>query len=254
MGPFSAERSVRMLIGHAPQRNEPALLHWSTASPLEQCKEDCAQIGSLTTYHADVTQWAFGVLARRRLHPDTLFPLLAGLIQSYGLRDAMMQHGVGGTVFGLRVQDGAYAWQEDTNYLLYSPADLDSNRIDWLKVCVRDDALAVSSSLTRQTRVFSNSVSTPDPDAWISKWETYVSAALTAGPGKNWLLLDTLNKVVCLVRQPYPAVPSRYVVVHQRGEGRFDLGLRSDLVKELKKIPQDRSDGSMMFRFKALVG
>jgi hypothetical protein len=72
------------------------LWHWTSATPM-LCNEVTVvhEIGSLPTWHVHLTRYLASFLTQRNLDESRLSSVITAMLQSYGIHDAMHQHGVG---------------------------------------------------------------------------------------------------------------------------------------------------------------
>jgi hypothetical protein len=245
LGPFDRKRSVEVILASSRDGAGSYLVHWDTVHGLDSQTSDYYQIGSLTSYHAALTPRVLSTLAVGKVPPERLLPILAAVVQSYGVHDNLIDLNVGGVIFGLRVHDGRLSWQDDTNYVLY---DSSFANVAYVSAFVRDDVLVLSSSLTNDVRILAHSASMPSSQAWLGSWKAYINTHLNSDQYRYWVFLNTLTKIITLVRREVLNRESRYVRLNAAGDGKFTLGMSSELMSLLVQPLEDRGDGSLPFR------
>ncbi len=245
LGPFSREREVKLLLASSDQLREPQLLCWNTVSGLDTSESDFHQIGSLTSYHSDLTPQVLSLLAGGKLAPDRLLSVLTAVVQSYGVHDNLIEQNIGGLIFGLRTHAGQIIWQEDTNYVLYNPQ---IKKPIWISAFVRDNVVVLNSSQTNEIRCLAHSVSTASIQTWSDKWQDYVKSHLEKDQYRYWIFISTQGKVITIIRRDNLNEDSRYVLLKKTGDGEFDIKISEQLMSLLQQPLIGRNDGSLPFR------
>jgi hypothetical protein len=248
LGPFDSKRPVEVILA-CSRGAEANLVHWDTVRGLRVQTSDYCQIGSLTSYHSALTPQVLSILAAGKVPPERLLPMLAAVVQSYGVHDNLIDMNVGGVIFGLRVHAGGLTWQDDTNYVLYDPSFANTA---YVSVFVRDDVLVVGSSLTDDVRVLAHSVSMPCSQFWLDSWKTYINTHLNSDQYRYWVFLNTLGKVITVLRRDAFERESRYVRLNATKDGKFTIGMSPELLPILVRPLVDRLDGSLPFRLNFL--
>jgi hypothetical protein len=177
--------------------------------------------------------------------PERLLPILAAVVQSYGVHDNLIDLNVGGIIFGLRVHAGGVSWQDDTNYVLYDPSFAN---VGYISAFVREDALVVSSSWTDDVGILAHSASMLFSEEWLRSWASYINAHLSSDQYRYWVFLNTLAKVITVLRREAFDHESRYVRLTAAEGGEFNIGMSPELRALLVQPLTDRRDGTLPFR------
>ena len=249
LAPFPPDRQVELLLAASSADGGSQLLHWDTVHGLDGGISDYYQIGSMVSYHKQLTPEVLSWLARGNPPADRFLAIAIAVVQSYGIHSNLMEQNIGGLVFGVRTQAGISAWQEDTTFVLY---DAGLANPTWVSAFARDDAIVTNSSQTNEVRVLMHSASTPSAQAWTAKWNTYVKTHLESNRYRYWVFLSTQGQVITLIRRKNLDLESKYVRIIKTGENKFDMALSQELVSVLRTPLVDRRDGGLPFRFNVL--
>ncbi len=245
LGPFTQGRDVELLLATSSLCGESQLFYWNTVSGLDTDESDYYQIGSLTSYHSALTPQVLSLLVRGSLAPDRLLSVVAAVVQSYGIHDNLIEHNIGGLIFGLHTHAGQIMWQEDTNFVIYDPQVI--NPI-WVSAFVRDNVVVVNSSQTNDIRILAHSVSTHSIQIWMDRWEDHVKNHLESDQYRYWVFICTVGKVITVLRRDNLDQESRYLSLTKVDDGKFDIGISPELMSLLEQPLTDRHDGSLPFR------
>jgi hypothetical protein len=116
--------------------------------------EDLAQIGSIPEAHKRYTRQIIASLREvygdRYLTKETIanvFSQVIALMQSYGVHDYLIAHGVGGAVVGAWVTPEGAAWQRDVFYIIHPPEPSPDN-LTSCAVIVRDGTVCLLNNST----------------------------------------------------------------------------------------------------------
>jgi hypothetical protein len=245
LGPFPEERPVDILIAFTDQEGRCELVHWNSSLGLDPTESDWYQIGSLTSYHADLTPALLSLFVSGSLDTERMLPVASAIVQSYGIHHDLLSMNVGGLVFGAQSRLGSVTWQPDTNYFIYS---LDFSFRGIITAIARDNTLVVSSSITDDTRVFGHIISMPRQDLWTQDWVERSKREIDSGLSPLWVFISTAGRVITIIFRSDVNKDSRYVKFQNLGGGKFDIGLSPDLMALLQQPLYDRNDGSLPFR------
>lgn len=240
LGPFDRDREVELLIATSTPNGESQLFHWTTDQGLNTANFDYCWIGSLTSYHSELTPKVLSWLAQQNLNPDDFLSGIIGLVQSYGVQDNLIKQNVGGLIFGLRTQEGNITWQEDTTFVIYDPSF--QNRIH-VSAFVRDNVVVVSSTATNDIRVISDSVSMGSSIDWIGKWGSQVDTHLRSDRYRYWIFIRMLERAVTVLRRNNLEQQSRSVSLKQNGVGKISFGVSENLRSFLTQPLRNQDDG-----------
>jgi hypothetical protein len=193
------------------------LWKWSSAEPSD-CTQvpEIAEIGSMGPWHISLTRAIHETLAKTRIPEEHLPSALAAAVQSYGLRNRMIRQGVGGFVVAARISSAGISWLPDTNYLVCNPG---CTSIKIVGVLCRDKAVAVSSSYTKDIRVFLSGVDKEMIDEWQKKWRGEVVSQFSAAAARYWVFLrrDQPEVFVIYDQQPVSEIPCCKIVLKSPG-------------------------------------
>lgn len=250
MGPFNPNQGVALLIASSTTHGSSELIKWDTINGIDQSEADFYQIGSLTSYHAALTPSLLAYLARGNLAVNRVLSTITSIVQSYGVHDNLIQMNVGGLIFGLSTSLGKVKWQEDTNYLLYTP-NLDS--LDYISAISRDNSVIVSSSITNDTRIFSHSVSANLELLMSQNWHDIVQEQLQSNRFRYWVFLSIKDRLITQVIREDLDTESKFVHLSYLGAGKFDIAMSTELRVLLCQPMKDLNDGSIPFRLNVRI-
>ncbi len=246
LGPFNPARLVSLLIAHAPSNAESQLIHWDSQQGLNGNQSDYYQIGSLASYHADLTPKILLILANNEQLPlERVLSMLIAVVQSYGIFSNLIDMNVGGIIFGLWIYNGLVTWQEDTNFFLYNPT---FDNLNYISAFVRDDVLVVNSSFTNETRLFMHSVSTSSPQTWYEAWHLFVTSHINSDKYRYWIFLSTKERNITVLCRNNSELENQYFSLQFNGDGNFTLGLSPKFRALLAEPLKDLGDDSLPFR------
>ncbi len=237
IGPFPENDPVTMLIAMRAA-GEASLHSWQSRMPDEIIPIlDFSSIGSLKTHHVQLTQDMLSFLTRR--YSSNHFPLIVSLVQSYGIHENLIQHKVGGIVFGAALTAEGIRWQPDTSYLLY---DKDLTDISIVTCLSRDNVLAVYSSITKERYLFHHYMQGFSPQTWITKWESRLFKYFNERKSQfySFIRKSDRNIVIIRVRSGFP--DCRYFrIKHMHGD-EYEVAISPELM-QLLLLEFNRPDG-----------
>ncbi len=240
LGPFDAGREVALLLASSSPEGEAELLHWTTSDGLDASTSDFHQIGAPTPHHAALTPELRGALAAGDMTTDRLLPILTAVVQAHGEHVVAKGLQVGELIFGLRTEQGAIAWQDDTHVVLYEPEFAFSTHVS---VRARDNAIAAHSAFTNEVSVFAPAARAPAHAQRLDAWRRAVHAARDPDRFRHWVFISAGEKVVTLVIRNELERESRFVRVAGINQGKFDLSLSPELTALLLRPLHNRDQG-----------
>jgi hypothetical protein len=89
------------------------------------------------------------------------------LLQSFGVNQKLLEHGVGGTYCGAYVTGEDIKWQEDINYIFVQPG---AYMVSMVSTSVRDNVVIARSLRTKQIAVRAAALSGGLDSRWIERW------------------------------------------------------------------------------------
>lgn len=209
----------------------PQLWHWSSKAPNAPTPMDnIAQIGSLATWHPYMTGAIVDILRAGRIPADRLLSITTAIIQSYGLRDRLLDHGVGGVVAGAQIQPSGIRWLPDTNYLIHDPR---CTSVDVASIYCRDGGIAVSSSFNNETRAFLSCMSQPEVLAWEARWSAELKIAIDRVAARVWVFIGLVEMTIFVVEAPEATSELPCCKVARWGAGKYDVAMHPVFVAAL---------------------
>lgn len=132
---------------------------------IEECSVDSmVQLGSAPAHLKDLSHSMFGLLTRTSTASDDHLAIALAWVQSYGLRAALMQSGVGGAFVGLRCDHTGFHWHRDA---LFAVADPRMGTFGLVESLVFQNAHIVQSTFIGGTSIFaSDDHSSDDGPVW----------------------------------------------------------------------------------------
>ncbi|MBX9715036.1 MAG: hypothetical protein K2X42_00445 [Burkholderiaceae bacterium] len=243
LGPFSADRSVALLLASSTGDGGTELLCWTTAEGLDTARPDFCQIGEpAKPHHAVLTPELRAALAASDLTAERLMPVVTAMVQSCAVRDGSIDMNLGGLVFGLRTDGGSLRWQEDTVLVLY---DADFASSTQMVVLPRADELVVRTSDSPTTRVFAPAATTPRGPSRPRLWLHGLQAELDADRFRHRVFISRSEPLVTIIIRIDLERESRYVRLGPMRQGRFEMALSPELTSLLLRPLQDRSLGGL---------
>jgi hypothetical protein len=246
MGPFDPKQAVSLIIASSSDNGNNELIKWNTAEGIDQTNADFYQIGSLDSYHANTIHSLLEFFTSRNLAVDRVLPAIISVFQSYGVHEDLIQMNVGGLTTGLRTTHGNITWLEDTNYAIYG-SNIGSN-LSYISAIVRDNAVIVGSSITNDTRVFYHPANA-QANINSQDWRDRVQDQLSSDRFRHWVFInnDSQNRVITLIIRNDLATESKYFSLSRISEGKYRLGLSSELEEILHRHLPNRNDDSIPF-------
>ena len=196
---------VEILLARAPLNGPATLTKWNTKTGIEQTKSDYYEIGKLPGQLSYITLELFKKVAvEQKTDPAALLPMMTAIIQSHGVHNYLIEHNVGGIIFGLRVGAGQTAWQADTAYLLY---DLEFKNLTFNFAMARGDILTVYSSMYGDAKFL------PFPSRTRTQEQFYrnIPQQIDVGRWHHCTCLRLSDRRVTSIYRPLLDIPSRYV-------------------------------------------
>lgn len=246
MGPFEPRRGVELLIASSTADGNNELIKWDTEKGIDRSNASYYQIGSLVSYHAALPPFLMDEIAKKRLETEKVLPTITSVIQSYGLQENLVQMNIGGVIFGLYTSLGKVSWQEDTNYVLYSPNG--ANPFSYISAIARDNALIVNSSVTNDIRIFFHSVSEVDKTINTPEWRGKVQEQLQSDRFRYWAFLSIKERIVVLLTRTNLNEKSKLVNFSHLGGGKFSLAINPWLESHLQQPLTNRNNSKIPFR------
>ena len=211
--------------------------------------------GSLSDYHPSLTEALLKMFIGKGLSDERQLPLVASLLQCYGILAVMARQHVGGAFCGIRITKDKASWLEDTSYLLYRDGPPFEVR-GFITVVSRGDALIVGSSITNDTRVFVNTVMCDNYHAWRKTWVPKIPLILNSGRCKYWVFLSTSRHAMAIFEADY-RTKTKDMQIIPPVDGKWDFLLSSKLIRLLcqkGKRPDGVSDDALPLTFTWLSG
>jgi hypothetical protein len=214
IGPFPKKLHTCLLAVSSSAEGGAQLYRWDSWYPSTfECGESFYWIGNVHA-HARYTPQVLRVIEdgmQGTWSPEADVPMrlltcVTSLIQSYGIRNPMMQSNIGGAIAGLLSRGGQALWQRDTGIVVHDHA-LENNII--VRLMPIGDGLVVKSSANNAVQVFMIS---EDDRARVVGDKTAILEQLRRDP-EQWVLLDSGTWRIAIVDgRPGTAVPAGSVV------------------------------------------
>lgn len=196
---------VEILLARAPPSGPATLTKWNTEAGIEQTKSDYYEIGKLPVHLRQITLELFKkFVVEQKMEPEALLPMMTALIQSHGVHDYLIEHNVGGIIYGLRVSAGQTAWQADTAYLLY---DFEFKNLTFIFAMMRGDILTAYSSLFGGAKFLPFPSRTRTPEQF---WRN-IPHQIDVGRWHHCTCLRISDRRVTSIYRPSLDIPSRYI-------------------------------------------
>ena len=259
-GPFSDhQRQIHLIVG-IPQFPTPKLFAFNIDGD-QKIHEvpDCTlvQFGSMEAKYKSVTAQMISKLKIFANEPDQF--LIAGLafLQSYGIHDHLLEHGVGGAFCGLHVGTETIQWQKDVLYFVHTSRDRPSDPTapdcgEMVSSIVRDHVLVVRSTFSHRCSYFGDSVNRGLNDEWKAKWWDNTFEFISHGRFDFVVALNTRDRIISVVEM-MKNLSSRHLRIEPgspQSEGfRLQVVYSPDLSKCMREPCPDRHDGTLPIRF-----
>jgi hypothetical protein len=215
----------------------PHLAKWESSKGFAEGQGDFSSIGSLGSYHVDLTPAWLRRLAEAAVPQEEVLPALTALVQSFGIHDNLIDHHVGGAVVGLTVGPMGPTWQTDTGYLLYSRHGLEP---EFISAFVRDNALVVHSSITKEHTAMLTAAS-GNAQQWLAKWDPQVVAEFGTDHFPIVVFLRREDKLITVLKRDLNR--SGYIKLDRVGDV-LNLSMRSDIGLGLREILEQDLESS----------
>jgi hypothetical protein len=167
----------------------------------EEQIEECsigrgAHRGSMPPHFKERVHQALVGMASRPISNDRFLAAGLSYLQGRGLRDYLLEHGVGGAFTGLYVTADGVFWQKDTLYYVYSDKDGRMAPLGFVAVIIRENALLTRSS-------FVDFEASAQVNALItdlaSFHERYRHLKLFDGPFENLVAISSTSDTTSLI-------------------------------------------------------
>jgi hypothetical protein len=235
IGPFFGRAAVILATSSAAGAS---LYHWDSDSGRLKSGDDFYTIGSiqaLREYTPSITRIVHGVM---KMEGHRLLNTTVALIQSYGVRNAMFQENIGGTIYGLLTHGGTTEWQRDTETILYDDDLKSFTRARW---AIIEDSLVVVSSATKRCHAFAT-LDPIDLAQWTSSIHDKIAARLYSDQPSQIVWLHTLRWSITVMDgapgSEYEA--SRFVRIQDDGE-MLSISIKPELVDALRMNYSDQT-------------
>lgn len=167
---------------------------WSYASSSRQSEfepvSDIVQYGSINDAHKSLSADFIRELTMSdRLFSIEILASVLGLIQSYGIHNALMEKGVGGHFTGAYIDSDGSHWQPDILFMLYDSAS--PMKMNCVSSLIRENVHAIGSSISKDVRCFADHLSDIQVDQWRQKWGIEVQEKSKTGNFDFIVFLDT---------------------------------------------------------------
>ena len=118
----------------------------------------------------------------------------------------------------------------------------------------RNNALAIRSSVTNDTRILCHSANTLGINEWMSKWKSELDQDFKSGSAKYWVFISKRDRNITVVKLPYKSYQSKYFKMTNVGHGVFDFAVNPEFTAMLISSVIEQGDSSLQFRLTSLDG
>jgi hypothetical protein len=158
--PFDAQRSCSLVVAF-PNSPTPTLLSFNLHNDqriIEECQDCFLAIGSIPQKYKDLSFHIIEAMAQHfRNEPARFLISIFAIVQSFGIREYLLEKGVGGAFCGLFIGQHSIEWQKDILFILHNEArDPDMKVVTSI---VRDHVLVVRSMFDNTTLYLVSSLS-----------------------------------------------------------------------------------------------
>ena len=157
--PFPVDEAVHFLFAFFDD-GKPFLLALDTSqSDIAHEVHGIIHLGSLNSGFHDLTEKFIVPLMRKEIelqnakHSERVLAQALAVVQSYGIHDYLIEKGVGGAFFGLRISLEGVRWQPDILYVLHS-SNLKSENPDLSAVLIRKGVACLVNSIAGRNKFF----------------------------------------------------------------------------------------------------
>lgn len=138
--------------------------------------------------------------------------LVAGLAlaHSLGLQHPLIDEGVGGAFFGVRVDAAGVHWQPDVSFVHYDPLDLGDrspSHLDVVRTSVRDETFIVAASNPDVVRILGHEALMPDLEAWRHLHRVHITPPVDKLAADWVAFVPTLVGTIGLTASPQHVIP-----------------------------------------------
>ena len=183
--------------------------------------------------------------------PTRMLVSALAIIQSYGIHDYLIPHGIGGCFVGLSVDHNQIRWQPDVLYVLHRNLD---PHLSMISSIVRAHVLVVRSNLTHKCLYLGDSLNAGLNDEWRRRWWDAAFAFTQQARFDFVVLLNTAARVITVVEMLRQR-ESEYFRIDSSPQEDIEKAFRINMAMSpvvsqavIRRTP-DRQDGSVPFSF-----
>jgi hypothetical protein len=254
-GPLSdgPAREIGLLMAF-PQSPTPVLLSYNADGYKRIIEIDdnfLVQMGSLEDKFKSITPQMISELKMFHAEPHRYLVGCLAFLQSYGIHNYVLEHGVGGTFCGLLTGEDEIEWQKDILFCLHNGRD---PNIHMVSSIIRDHVHVVRSNITNSCRYFGDSINEGLSSSWRVKWWDQAFEYIKGGQFDFIVLLNTQYKIITVVEM-LKQRKSQYLRIRPSPplgpdeSFRLDLALSPLLTKAMVEPIENRHDGSFPVKF-----
>jgi hypothetical protein len=238
----SVRRSVERAAENGPGACCLICAYWSMGMPVlasfnregngsYERHDECVDAGSLQDPHRmAIREMALGIARDRPGDPATL-PYVVAVAQSQGLRSYLLEQGVGGVFVGARATEQGICWLPDLAYCVYRTDMTAENRL--VTVIVRENVVAISSPWGGNS-AFCNPINTPDPVAWLTRWQKTLDTKLCRSLDMQYYAFCPLDADETFVVSKESVERNRYFTVEEVSPTQWQLTTKKSFVETLR--------------------
>lgn len=226
------------------------LCKWNTADRELISIEECASTGSLSAAHdQNIKSINKSLIDSGKYSKDAMLSIMAAVIQSNGLKNYLMEDGIGGSVLGAQISKNRVHWLPDTIYVISNHNAEPENQAS---LVYREGGLAVYSSYSQGINYFVSSDDEPSEfdeadktyafREWLKKWPLVIDKQIHSFLYENWVFINPFTDVIMIVRSDF--LVSKTTVSHFSVKDGF---LRAEINGNLQYLLQKLEPGTITF-------
>jgi hypothetical protein len=241
-GPFvDRDKHFEFLLARGSATGKASLTKWQSWRGIWP-KSDFYEIGSLRSHHAQLTaEFIFKYhTTYGNVYPADFLSMVLATVQSYGIRDVLLNQGVGGLITGLYVSNGKLEWQPLTIYTFH---DKDFKHYNLTISLVENNCLVVSSTFTNRLHVYGNSVNATNLlDNVPPGFGAEIKLRAENHRWGYWFFFGTTEPRITIIKNARMGVRNRYarMLFPASGPQLMQIGVSNELAIKLRSpIPPE---------------
>lgn len=222
----------------------PTLWYWKSSTPENMNEVATFQdMGSLKSWHKEFTKNLHHWLTKLNLTEDHALTVITALVQSYGVRDYILEQGVGGIFYGYRLCSEEIQILPPTNYVIYGPQVL---RAEVVSAHFALGSLGLVSSFSGNARVLASPLMERENHArWMQDWTDYFHSTMKFLAASTWVFLSRNHFNVTIIDNDSITTEIPCFSIKTNDCINFEIAFHSIFAQALQIPVQDTGDGSM---------